>query len=142
MPEVAGRILAIDVGDKRIGIAISDPTRMVAQPLTTLTRRVGKRFPMQQLKSVLDAYDTTTIVVGLPLTEDGDEGDRAREARSVGDIITTKTGLMVQYVDERMSTSQALRTVREMGGSTRGRKQDVDALAATVILQRYLDRSP
>ena len=142
MPEAVGRVLAIDIGDKRIGIAISDPTRTIAQPLTTLTRRAGKRFPMQQLRSMLGAYSPSTIVIGLPLTEEGDEGDRAQEARSIGELITTKSGLEVCYVDERMSTSRALRTVREMGGRTRGRKQDVDSLAATVILQRYLEQAP
>ena len=141
MPEAVGRVLAIDIGDKRIGIAISDPTRTIAQPLTTLTRRAGKRFPMQQLRSILSAYSPSTIVIGLPLTEEGDEGDRAQEARSIGELITTKSGLDVCYVDERMSTSRALRAVREMGGRTRGRKQDVDSLAATVILQRYLEQA-
>ena len=73
---------------------------------------------------------------------EGDEGDRAQEARSVGELIATKSGLDVCYVDERMSTSRALRAVREIGGRIRGRKQDVDSLAATVILQRYLEQTP
>lgn len=141
MPQAAGRVLAIDIGDKRIGLAISDPTRTIAQPLTTLTRRAGRRFPMQQLRAVLSEYGPDTIVIGLPLTEEGDEGDRAQEAKGVGELVTMKTGLAVCYVDERMSTSRALRTVREMGGRTRGRKQDVDALAATVILQRFLEQT-
>ena len=141
MSDEPGRILAIDIGDKRIGLAISDPTRTIAQPLATLTRRIGKRFPMKQLHEYLTEYEPAVVVVGLPLTEDGDVGDRALEARAVGDMIAEKAGLPVSYVDERMTTRRALRAVQDLGGSTRGRKQDVDPLAATVILQQFLEHS-
>ena len=74
-------------------------------------------------------------------TEDGEVGDRALESRAIGDLIAKKTGLPVSYIDERVTTSRALRAVRARGGGTRGRKQDVDPLAATVILQQFLERS-
>ena len=141
MSDEQGRVLAIDIGDKRIGLAVSDPTRTIAQPLATLTRRIGKRFPMKQLHGYLNEYEPVVVVVGLPLTEDGEVGDRALEARVIGDLIAEKTGLTVSYIDERMTTSRALRAVRDLGGGTRGRKQDVDPLAATVILQQFLERS-
>jgi len=141
MTDKPGRVLAIDIGDKRIGLAISDPTRTIAQPLATLTRRAGRRFPMNQLREHLTKYEPAVIVVGMPFTEDGEMGDRGLEARAIGDLVAEKTGLPVSYVDERMSTSRALAAVRDLGGKIRGRKQDVDPLAATVILQRFLEQS-
>ncbi len=134
-----GRLLAVDVGEKRIGLALSDPTQMLAQPLGTLTRRTGKRFPMQQLRAHLEAHRPTGVVVGLPLESDGSEGDRALEARNIGAHIEDKTGLPVCYHDERMTTARALRAVRDLGGGTRGRKGEVDQLAATTLLQSFLD---
>ena len=79
------------------------------------------------------------VVVGLPLTPEGAEDERAAAARAVGDLITEKSGLPVQYWDERMSTARVLGAIEEMGGSTRGREGDVDQLAATVILQQFLE---
>ncbi|MEE8191987.1 MAG: Holliday junction resolvase RuvX [Gemmatimonadales bacterium] len=134
-----GRLLAVDVGEKRIGLAVSDPSQTLAQPLATLTRRAGRRFPLRQLREHLDAQQPVGVVVGLPLTPEGAEDERAAQARAVGDLITEKSGLPVQYWDERMSTARALGAIKEMGGSTRGRKGDVDRLAATVILQHFLD---
>ncbi len=140
MANAPGRVLAIDVGDKRIGLAVSDPTRTVAEPLTTLTRRAGKRFPMNQLRRYLDEYHPVHIVIGLPLTPDGDEGPRSAEARRVGALIAAKTGIEISFVDERMSTSHAHGAIRDLGGGTRGRKAEVDQLAASVILQRYFEQ--
>ncbi len=135
----AGRILAIDLGDKRIGLALSDESQTVAHPLTTLIRRAGRRFPLKRLRSVIAEHQPVGILVGLPLESDGSEGGRAAEARSVGDLVTEKSGLPVEFFDERMTTARALRAVHEMGGGTRGRKQDVDPLAATTLLQTFLD---
>ena len=81
-------------------------------------------------------------MVGLPLDEEGDDTPLSREARALAAALAERSGLPVQLVDERYTTAVALRAVREMGGSTRGRRGDVDALAATVLLQRVLDRSP
>ena len=134
-----GRLLAVDVGEKRIGLAVSDPSQILAQPLATLTRRAGRRFPMRQLREHLDAQRPVGVVVGLPLTPEGAEDERAAAARAVGDLITEKSGLPVQYWDERMSTARVLGAIEEMGGSTRGREGDVDQLAATVILQQFLE---
>ena len=135
-----GRLLAIDLGDKRIGLALSDPTQTLAQPLGTLTRRVGKRFPLKQLRTQLEAHRPVGVVLGLPLESDGTEGPRALEARAIGTLIEAKAALPVCFHDERMTTARALRAIKELGGSTRGRKGDVDQLAATTILQTFLDR--
>jgi len=138
-PPVPGRLLAVDWGEKRFGIARSDEGRVIAQPLTTLTRRAGKRFPMQELIALVHEHHATGVLVSLPLAEDGSEGDPARAARELAQEIASRTNLPVDLWDERFTTARALRAVREMGGRTRGRKEDVDALAATLLLQHYLD---
>jgi len=135
----AGRLLAVDWGEKRIGVARSDESQTLAQPLTTLTRRAGKRFPMRQLVALLETHAVTGVVVGLPLDERGDEGAPARSARQLATAIGRQTGLPVALWDERFTTARVLAAVREMGGETRGRKDDVDALAAALVLQHYLD---
>jgi putative Holliday junction resolvase len=138
---VKGRILAVDWGERRIGLALSDETQTLAQPLTTLTRRAGKRFPMAQLLEHLSRNQVVSIIVGLPLNEEGVEGDAAHAARALADDIKRRVGsdLEVSMWDERMTTARVLAAVREMGGSTRGRKADVDAMAAALLLQHYLD---
>ncbi len=135
----SGRLLAIDWGEKRIGLALSDPEQRIAHPLGTLTRRRGRRFPLQRLRVFLDEHHPVGIVIGVPLTEDGSEGPAAHQARAIGELVHTKTRLPTTYWDERMTSARALRAVRELGGSARQRKSDVDPLAATVILQTYLD---
>src|SRR5256885_17124593 len=137
----AGRILAVDWGERRIGLALSDETQVLAQPLTTLTRRAGKRFPMAQLLQVISKHDVVGIVVGLPLDASGAEGDAAHSARALADDIKRRVGddLEVQMWHERMSTARVLGAIREMGGTTRGRKEEVDAMAAALLLQHYLD---
>lgn len=135
----SGRLLAIDWGEKRIGVAISDPEQRHAHPLTTLTRRQGRRFPLKQLKSHLDEQAPVGVVFGLPLEASGDEGPMARRVRDEGGLLGEKTGLPIIFLDERMTTARALSAIRDLGGSTVGRKGDVDQLAATVLLQTYLD---
>jgi putative holliday junction resolvase len=137
---IQGRLLAVDWGERRIGLALSDETQTLAQPLTTLTRRPGKRFPMPQLLEQVNRNHVVGIIVGLPLDEAGEEGDAAHAARRLADDIKQRVGeLEVRMWDERMTTARILAAVREMGGSTRGRKADVDAMAAALLLQHYLD---
>jgi transcription termination factor Rho len=135
-----GRILAIDWGEVRLGLALSDEGQVLASPLATLTRRAGKRFPMGQLLALRDAHQPVGLVVGLPLTLEGGEGDSARAARALAAQVNKRTGLPVELVDERMTTARVLRDIREQGGSTRGRKADVDAFAAAGLLQGFLDQ--
>ena len=136
-----GRLLAVDWGERRIGLALSDETQTLAQPLATLTRRAGKRFPMAQLLDQITKNHVVGIIVGLPLDEAGNEGDAAHAARALADDIKRRVGgdLEVQMWDERMTTARVLAAVREMGGSTRGRKEDVDAMAAALLLQHFMD---
>ena len=135
----AGRLLGVDWGERRIGLALSDETRTLAQPLTTLTRRSGKRFPMRAFLTLLEQHAVTGVVVGLPLDQEGAEAEAAAAARALAADIAQHSGQPVELWDERLTTARALRAVRAMGGSTRGRKDDVDALAAALLLQHYLD---
>jgi putative Holliday junction resolvase len=134
-----GRVLGVDWGEIRIGLALSDETQTLASPLETLVRRRGKRFPMSRLLDVVAAHEPVGVVVGLPLTPAGDEGPSAAESRTLAAAVSDRTELPVELWDERLSTTRALRLVREQEGSTRGRKEDVDALAAAVLLQGFLD---
>jgi putative pre-16S rRNA nuclease len=133
-----GRQLAIDYGERRIGLAVSDPTGTIASPAGFILRRPGKRPPIAELVRRAAALDARGFVVGLPLDESGEDTPRAIEVRAVAAELAKRTGFPVRLVDERYTTAAALRAVREMGGSTRGRKGDVDALAATVLLQHAL----
>jgi putative Holliday junction resolvase len=94
---------------------------------------------MPAFLELVSAEHPVGLVVGLPLTADGTEEHAARSARDMGTLVSERTRLPVEFVDERFSTARALGAIREMGGSTRGRKEDVDALAAAVLLQQFLD---
>jgi putative Holliday junction resolvase len=136
-----GRLLAIDYGERRIGLAISDPTGTIASPAGVIVRRAGKRPPIAEIIRRAEALEARGFVMGLPLDGNGDETPRSLEARKISGELTKRTGLPVDLVDERYTTAIALRAIREMGGSTRDRKGDVDALAATVLLQHAMQRA-
>ena len=139
MIEHPGRLMAVDYGERRIGLAVSDPMRMIATPAGFILRRPGKRPPIAEIvRRAVDA-EASGFVLGLPLDEEGEDSARATEVRQIGEELGKRTGLPVVFLDERFTTAAALRAVREMGGSTRGRKGDIDALAATVLLQHALD---
>jgi putative holliday junction resolvase len=138
----AGRVLAIDYGERRIGLAVSDPTRTIASPAGFIARRHGKRPPVAELARQAAHHHATAIVMGLPLDDEGDETPRSAEVRRVAAALEQRTGLSVTFIDERYSTAAALRAIREMGGSTRGRRGDIDALAATILLQHALESLP
>ena len=139
VPESRGRLLAVDYGDRRVGFAISDPTGTIASPAGFLLRRVGKRPPIAAIIARGVALDASGFVLGLPLDEQGDDTPRSREVRAIGDEINRRTGLPVRFVDERFTTAAAQRAIRDMNGSTRGRRGDIDALAATILLQHALE---
>jgi putative Holliday junction resolvase len=134
-----GRLIAADWGDVRIGLALSDESQVLASPLETLVRRSGKRFPMPRFLELVAEHRPVGVVVGLPLTGEGTEAASAAAAREMAEGIVRRTGLPVELWDERMSTARALAAIREQGGSTRGRRKDVDALAAAVVLQQFME---
>ena len=133
-----GRLMAVDLGDRRIGIAISDPTGTIASPAGFIERRAGKRPPLTALLAKATELGATGFVVGLPLDTNGEETPRAEEARRLAHELSTRTGLHARLVDERFTTAAALQAIKEMEGSTRGRKGDVDSMAATLLLQHAL----
>jgi len=134
-----GRILALDWGEVRIGLACSDESQTLASPLDTLVRRPGKRLPMPRFLQFVADRQPVGLVVGLPLSPEGGESPSSSAARELADLVARRTRLPVELWDERMSTARALGAIREQEGSTRGRKEEVDALAASVLLQHFLD---
>ena len=131
---------AVDWGDVRIGLALSDESQILASPLETLVRRAGKRFPMPRfLELVADARPVGRRRGPAAHGRGHRGGERARRRGSWRRRSARRTGLPVELWDERMSTARALAAIREQGGSTRGRREDVDALAAAVLLQHFLE---
>lgn len=137
------RILGIDYGERRIGVALSDPTALIAQPLPTLQRRRGKRPPVAAVLRLIEEHEVAEVVLGLPLTPSGEESDWTREVRDFGSKITERAAVPVHYIDERMTSARAERTIRSLGlpRSAREDKARIDAAAAVLILQAWLDRS-
>ena len=138
MPPDRGRWMAVDWGERRIGLALSDPNGMIATPAGAIVRRAGKRAPIAELVRRAESLEARAIVMGLPLDGEGEDTPRATECRRVASELARRTKLPVALLDERFTTATALRAIHEMGGSTRGRKSDVDALAAAVLLQQAL----
>ncbi len=136
------RVLGVDYGERRVGLAVSDPTGTIAQPLPTLTRRAGKRPPVQAIADLAREWQVEAIVVGLPLTLAGDDSDWTRETRAFGEKLALRTGLPLHFLDERMTSVRAERAVRALGlrRAAREDKTRVDAAAAVLILQAFLDR--
>lgn len=133
---MAGRIIALDVGDVRIGVAVSDPTGTIAQPLEVY-RRVGFGPDSRYVKALCEKYETSQVLLGLPLNMDGSLGPQAQKAQAFGKVLQDN-GLEVFYQDERMTTVTAEHVL--ISGSVRreDRKLYVDKLAAAVILEQWL----
>lgn len=137
-----GRTLALDYGTRRIGVAVSDPTRTIASPLTTLTRRAGKRPPWAALAVLMEEREVEEVVIGLPLDLAGVEGEWAAEVRRFGAEVARRFGVPIHWMDERLSSVRAEEVVRGSGlrKKERERKERVDAMAAAIILQDFLER--
>jgi putative Holliday junction resolvase len=131
--------MGVDYGRKRIGLAISDALGMIASPAGFILRRAGKRPPIAEIIRRATELEAAGYIFGLPLDGDGNETEWTAEVRAVGEEIARRTKLPVRYLDERFTTSTALRTMRELGQSTRGRKGEVDALSAAILLQHALN---
>jgi putative Holliday junction resolvase len=136
------RFLGIDLGERRIGLALSDPTGTIAQPLDAIVRRRGKRVPMQSILERIQSNGVAEIVVGLPLSLAGDDTAWTLEVREFASRLADRSGLLVHLVDERMTSVAAERAVRSLGlpKHEREKKERVDTAAAMLILQAHLDR--
>ena len=133
-----GRILGLDVGSRRIGIAVSDPLGITAQGLETLQRR-NKRQDLDRLKRVIRDYEVKEIVVGLPLRMSGAEGTQSEKMRAFADELHKKFGLPVHLWDERLTSAEANRFLRETELSIEKRGKAVDRMAAILILQGWME---
>ncbi|MES2304350.1 MAG: Holliday junction resolvase RuvX [Gemmatimonadota bacterium] len=134
-----GRVLALDWGTARIGLAITDETQLIARPLTTLTRRAGKRPPLGDFLTIVEREKPVGLVVGLPLDDEGAEGESAQAAHAMGALFAERAGLPMDLVDESFSTTTALETITALGKRHRNTRDVVDAIAAAVVLQRWLE---
>jgi len=135
---VSQRIIALDVGDVRIGLAVSDPSRTIAQPLETYTR-VGYGPDSRYIKALCDRYETDEALLGFPLNMDGSAGAQAEKTKAFGDVLAA-AGLRVFYWDERLTSVTAERVLLEGNLSRKERKRHVDKIAAAVILEQWLRR--
>jgi putative pre-16S rRNA nuclease len=136
------RYLGIDLGRARIGLALADDVLRTARPLETLQRR-GEAAELARLRQVVEAWEVSRLVVGLPLNMDGTEGGSARLARTFAARLGEALALPVELFDERLSTFEAESRLRERGVSAREQRSVVDAEAAAVILQGWLEaRAP
>jgi putative holliday junction resolvase len=133
-----GRVLALDVGKRRIGLAISDPLGITAQGLPTL-ERTTVREDVARLVELTSDRSVSLFLIGEPLHMSGDKSRQAQYIRDFGERLTEKTGIPVQFWDERLTTVQAQRVLKESGISIEKRARAVDRLAAVILLESYLD---
>lgn len=134
----SGRILALDLGKRRIGLALSDELRVTAQGLKTL-ERTNIREDLARLCQLVTGNNVSRIVIGNPLHMSGHEGFQAEKAHEFGARLQAASNLPVEYWDERLTTVEAQRVLRESGISIEKRAKAVDQLAAVILLESYLD---
>ena len=134
------RIVALDIGDVRIGVAVTDPTRTIASPVEVITR-VGWGPDTRRIKALCDRFETELVVSGLPLNMDGSEGFQAKKVRDLCAQLE-KAGLTVFFQDERLSTVTAEDALLEDSLSRQERKGKVDKVAAAIILEQWLRENP
>jgi len=132
------RIMGIDLGTKRIGVAMSDETATIAQANCVIERK-SDEYAASEIKRIADAEGASEIVVGLPLNMDGTSGERAEDAEHFAEVLRKETSLPVRMRDERLSTMEAKSIMLEADLSREKRKKKIDRLAAQIILQGYLD---
>jgi putative Holliday junction resolvase len=132
------RILAVDPGTKRVGLALSDPSETIAQGLETVAAEPGESLA-ERLAEIARTHDAARVIVGLPLRLDGSNGPEAGAARKLAEAIRRESGLPVELVDERLTSVAAERAMIQGGVRRERRRQGVDRVAATMLLQSHLD---
>lgn len=133
------RIMGLDIGDVRIGIALSDLLGITAQGQETYTRTGDDEADADYIIAFADRNDVSRIVCGLPKNMNGTIGEQAEKTRAFADLIASRTRADIVFVDERLTTVSANRVLLEADTSRKKRKKVVDKIAATIILQTYLD---
>ncbi len=134
---ISGRILGIDPGERRIGIALSDALGIIAQPHMVIDRRSSDAIAV--IKALCVEYDVQTVVMGLPRSLSGEEGAASARSRELGAAVGEATGCLIEFYDERFTTVQAESALIEGGMRRRQRRETIDKVAAAVMLQGYLD---
>jgi putative holliday junction resolvase len=137
-PDSPGRVLALDLGRRRIGLAVSDPLRLTAQGLPTLERK-NRRADLEALRSLVQEYDPQLLLVGQPLHMSGHAGRQAEGAAEFAMHLGRQLHRPVRLWDERLTTAEAQRVLRQSGVSIEKRGAAIDRLAAVILLQSYLD---
>lgn len=134
----AGRVLAVDYGERRVGLALSDPAGLIAQGLETI-QKAGTVESLASIVDIVEEQQVREIILGLPVHMDGTTGEMAGKVEAFADELRKKVSCDVRTWDERLTSVSARRAMHEMGGSTRGNKGGLDRIAATLLLQNYLD---
>ncbi|MDR2442937.1 MAG: Holliday junction resolvase RuvX [Deltaproteobacteria bacterium] len=132
------RVIAFDVGTKRVGVAVSDPLMITAQPLMTIERKPHGQF-LYKVASIAAQYEAQTVVLGLPRRTDGTLGPEAQRVLALAHELKTRLNLNIATFDERLTTAMADRVMAEAGLKGDERRKVVDKTAATIILSGYLD---
>jgi putative Holliday junction resolvase len=139
-----GRIVALDVGDARIGVAASDELGIAAHPVKTIRRAGGVKSDLRKVEETLVELDACKVVVGLPLGAENEEGKQASKVKDFSNRLARRIRVPLEYWDERFSTAEAEEKMIEAGASRARRRKRIDQAAAAVILESYLrsERSP
>ena len=130
--------MALDIGEKRVGVAVSDPDERVSSPICVLpaddVRSCSRKF-----RTILEDWEPELLLCGLPKTLSGDEGPQAQRVRQFANDMSVKTGIPLEFADERLSSAEAKRSLREKGLSEKAMRGKVDMIAASLFLQAWLD---
>jgi len=135
------RIIAFDIGDKKIGVAVSDMLCIAASPLCVIKRNLDDVQAAIELTKLIQEKQASKIIIGLPLSLDGGESQSAQKVRAFGDVLQEYSNLPIEYYDESNSTKQALDIIRKNKRLKERQKMDDDAIAAAVILRNYLENN-
>ena len=135
------RLLGLDIGNKTIGVSVSDPLGITAQGVTTIIR-ASKAEDVEALRALIDKYDVEKLIVGLPKNMNNTLGFQAKRTMNYADYLKEALDMEVIYVDERLTTSGAEAVLMQGGVRRENRKKHIDKLAAVLILQTYLDQLP
>ncbi len=133
------RTLALDYGEARIGVAISDPTGRVAQPLETIVTRAGDAAALVRIAEIVKTREVGQIVIGLPLHMSGRKGPEVERTCAFGERVRRHTGVPVDYLDERWTSREAVRSLDEAGVSRKKQRGRVDPIAASLLLRTWLE---
>lgn len=131
------RILALDVGSVRVGVAMSDPLGITAQPLEVIERK--KNSPFQRVKELVEEHEVTCVLIGRPLTMSGEAGLAVQAIEAFAEDLRKKVSVPLVMWDERLTTKEAERMMIQSGARRETRKANIDKIAAAILLQSYLD---